>query len=157
MIDGEYDTYGRIHKVHLSKNWFKHLYFLLKEVYELGNQFSRRIHKLYHVRKQHLRNYLLLKDTSFSRFHSHWALAMQKWQIFARDFAREWIEYPFLAMTANANAQSERTVRSIYGKRQRKEKRKISLIFVVFFLSFALLLPLSLSVNRPLDHTIWAH
>ena len=36
---------------------------------------------------------------------------MQKWQIFAKDFAKE---YPFLAMTANVNAiangQCERTV-----------------------------------------------
>ena len=39
---------------------------------------------------------------------------MQKWQIFAKDFAKKWIEYSFLAMTANANvtanAQCERTL-----------------------------------------------
>ena len=33
-------------------------------------------------------------------FRSRWALAMQKWQIFAKDFAKELVEYPFLAMTA---------------------------------------------------------
>ena len=31
---------------------------------------------------------------------------MQEWQIFAKDFvknfAKEWVEFPFLAMTANA-------------------------------------------------------
>ena len=32
---------------------------------------------------------------------------MQKLQIFAKDFAKEW---PFLAMTANAYAQGERTL-----------------------------------------------
>ena len=35
---------------------------------------------------------------------------MQKWQIFAQDFAKEWVEHRFLAMTANANAQCERTL-----------------------------------------------
>ena len=35
---------------------------------------------------------------------------MQKWQIFAKDFAKERLEYPFLAITANANAQCERTL-----------------------------------------------
>ena len=51
------------------------------------------------------------------RFRSYWALtlAMQKkWQIFAKDFIKEWVEYPFLAMPANANAiansQCERTL-----------------------------------------------
>ena len=32
-----------------------------------------------------------------------------KWQIFAKDLAQEWVEYPFLAMSANA--QCERTLR----------------------------------------------
>ena len=40
---------------------------------------------------------------------------MQKWQILAKDFVKEWVEYPFLAMTANANAitkaQCERILR----------------------------------------------
>ena len=36
---------------------------------------------------------------------------MQKWQIFAKDFAKE---YPFLAMTANANAECERTLMIIF-------------------------------------------
>ena len=39
---------------------------------------------------------------------------MQKWKIFAKDFAKEWVEYPLLAMTATAitiaNAQCERTL-----------------------------------------------
>ena len=26
-----------------------------------------------------------------------------KWQILAKDFAKEWVQYPFLAMPANAN------------------------------------------------------
>ena len=38
------------------------------------------------------------------RFRSYWTLAMQKWQIFGKDFAKEGIEYPFLVMTGNANA-----------------------------------------------------
>ena len=40
---------------------------------------------------------------------------MQKWQIFAKDFAKK---YPFLVMTANVNAiantQCERTLRHIW-------------------------------------------
>ena len=27
-----------------------------------------------------------------------------KWQIIAKDLAKEWVEYPFLAMPANTNA-----------------------------------------------------
>ena len=38
-----------------------------------------------------------------------------KWQIIAKEFAKEWVEYPFLAMPANANvianAQCERNLR----------------------------------------------
>ena len=30
---------------------------------------------------------------------------MQKWPIFAKDFAKEWVEHLFLVMIANANAQ----------------------------------------------------
>ena len=38
---------------------------------------------------------------------------MQKWQIFAKDFAKERVDYPFLAMTANANSQCERTFKRL--------------------------------------------
>ena len=36
---------------------------------------------------------------------------MHKGQIFAKDFPEEWVEYPFIAMTANAIAQCEWTLR----------------------------------------------
>ena len=54
------------------------------------------------------------------RFRSHWALAMQKWQIFAKDFGKEWVDYPLLAMTTNtiaiAHAQCEPTLMVVIGK-----------------------------------------
>ena len=44
------------------------------------------------------------------------ALAMQKW---VENFAKEWVEYPFLAMPADANtianAQYERTLTLLLG------------------------------------------
>ena len=51
---------------------------------------------------------------------SHWALSDSVCdaktdgnEIFAKDLAKEWVEYPFLAMPANAiaNGQCERTLK----------------------------------------------
>ena len=39
-------------------------------------------------------------------------LVMHKWQIFANDFAKEWVEYLFLAMTANAQCEPTLTCKN---------------------------------------------